>query len=174
MTNTTSPSPAETYTLRESYFIMGTRILGIEIIFLSLSLLVKFVAEAAMTSFGLSGTNWYYLFFSLLQIINTLFIISVVLRWAGLMYIIKPNELIIRIGIFNSKAVSYDLSALQAITLIQTWIGKIFNFGTIKLYNPVLKEDIYINNIHNPSRYAEIIKEYEKRTVGIIPRFKAR
>lgn len=169
-----STSMQESYVLRESYYVLGMRIVTLEVLFVLVSLVLRVVVEAIAGAVGIKINGWYFFIITGLHLVNTGILISMIMRWAGMMYIIRPKELVVRVGVFNSRSVSYDLSALQAVTLIQSFIGKVFNFGTVKLYNPILREDIYLSNVHNPAKYAEIIKDYERGGIGFIPRAKGR
>jgi hypothetical protein len=57
-------------------------------------------------------------------------------------------------------------------TISQNILQKIFNFGSIRLFNPVLKEEIYISNVPEPHKYGSIIQQYQPELTPLIKKQK--
>ena len=41
----------------------------------------------------------------------------------------------------------------------QSFIGKLFNFGTIKFFSPVLKQEYFLTNVSNPINLKNAIED---------------
>ncbi len=108
----------------------------------------------------------------LVQITNLYFLLFVILSWINEYYILNPKEVIIKTGVFTSQSVTYEFANLQSMTVNQSVWQKIFNYGTIKLFNPVLKEEIYISNIPDPVKYGNIIQQHQPEITPIIRKTK--
>ncbi|MCL4339231.1 PH domain-containing protein [Patescibacteria group bacterium] len=106
----------------------------------------------------------------LFQIYGTL---HMIFDWLGQHYEIKPGEIIFRYGIILHKEKRYTLQHIESISLNQGLIEKLMNYGTIRLYNPLLKQHIFIPAIKNPQKYIQLIEKFLPETktgtdVGII------
>ena len=88
-----------------------------------------------------------------------LLVLYIVLNWLYEFYITQPSGIIVRRGIIFSKEIQYSLGAIQSIGVQQGILGRIFNFGTVILYNPVLKSDLKLEFIHNPYGEAQFIQK---------------
>jgi uncharacterized membrane protein YdbT with pleckstrin-like domain len=108
----------------------------------------------------------------LLQIVNLYFLLTVILSWINEYYILNPKEVIIKTGVFTSQSVTYEFANLQSMTVNQSVWQKIFNFGTIRLFNPVLKEEIYLSNIPDPVKFGNIIQQHQPDITPIIRKTK--
>lgn len=105
-----------------------------------------------------------------LQTIDGLVLIAIVMHWATTTYQITPEEIIIQRGIFYMQRLVYKTARIESVNVYQTFLGKLFNYGTIKFYNPVLKEDVYLQNIPEPHVYSEVIKRTEsKEAIRFLP-----
>jgi len=58
---------------------------------------------------------------------------------------------------------AYSLKQISSTTLNQEFLGRLFNYGTIRIYSPILKQDYYLINVHKPN---EIIKTLEDEISG--------
>lgn len=47
---------------------------------------------------------------------------------------------------------------VEKITINQSFIGRIFNFGSIDIFNPLLRTSVNFINIPNPKKYANHIQ----------------
>lgn len=48
---------------------------------------------------------------------------------------------------------------MKANTFEQSFFGKIFSYGTMELYDPALKEKIYLLNVPNPRKNSELVEK---------------
>lgn len=109
----------------------------------------------------LSYNIWYFLFLVLVKIVLTLFIVA---QWLNEYYEITPTKIIYRRGIMRRKEDVYDLSRgdkaskITSIGVQQDMLGRIFNYGTLSIYDRGVYKYYYLNYIHNPLRYFEILR----------------
>lgn len=99
---------------------------------------------------------WTYIIIAIAQICFTL---QILLQWLNYYFELRPAEIAFRTGFLDRKEKIYSLTYIESITINQHMLGRILNYGTINLYNPVLKKSIYINSINNPQKYMKLIEE---------------
>jgi uncharacterized membrane protein YdbT with pleckstrin-like domain len=146
--------------IHESAFVLGMRVVILQLSVGLLSVLanvtVFYLAKALGSDAGvitvLSIGN------ILIQTLDALILIYLVLQWLRTSYIIRPDEIVVNRGIRNVKTTVYKTNNIEAVEISRPFLGKIFKYGTIKFRNPTLGEDVYITNIPDPNRYADIIK----------------
>jgi hypothetical protein len=83
----------------------------------------------------------------------------IIFEWLEEYYEIYPREVIHKKGIIFKNEQRYILKHIGSVTLLQGIWGRIFNFGTIKLYDWLLGKDTYLYLIHNPIKYHAVLKE---------------
>ncbi len=145
---------------RESIALIGLRLIITELIF---GLAVIF----STSFFSLLGTllqtpNTFALditFLLVIFMINIIVVIFIMLKWETEFAELTGDSLIKHKGIFNKTEQKYACNFVEAITLEQSILGVILDYGTIELYDPALKERIYLINIAKPKKYREIIEK---------------
>lgn len=95
-----------------------------------------------------------YIFLVILKII---LVIYVVLQWVNEYYKITPKEIIHKKGFIFKKEEKYKIYHVAEISLEQGFFGKIFNCGTIKLFDWATDKTAYLYLIHNPVRYKNVL-----------------
>lgn len=111
-------------------------------------------------------------FFIFISVFELILILFVVLKWASEEYEIRDDTIIHRKGVLTTTEENYSLRSLGNASITQSIFGKIFNYGTIKLYSPLLKQDYFINNVHNPKQILSSLEDdlSEKQSKGTIIR----
>lgn len=105
----------------------------------------------------------YGIVYILFQVVNVITIILVILDWYNRTYTLQSHDIIFRAGVFKSLRKNYQYDNIEKVTLEQGLIGKMLNFGSVVIYNPLIKEDAYIRNIPDPEYYTNIIQ-------GVVPK----
>lgn len=97
--------------------------------------------------------------FLVLIIIKTLLTVIVILQWLNEYYEITKTIIYHRKGLIFKTEEKYLLEKIALVEVKQSLLGKIFNFGTISLYDEKGNkyEELYL--IHNPLRYAKVIED---------------
>lgn len=157
----TTPPRVEKIILRRSIFFLITNLLVIEICFDAMYILMRIPAMYVPFSQSLQGklTYVYFVLFIAINLFKVIFMFFATLRWLFCTYQIKDNEIHLRTGILNQKEKVYICSHTQEVTFRQGLFGRIFNYGSVDIYDPALNEIIYLQFIPDPSKYAEIIKK---------------
>lgn len=145
--------------IRKSPVILVIRLLAAELLILTLNLILRLPALfIELEGIAFNFISLYFILVILIQLINLYLIVTIVLQWINEYYILNPKEVIVHSGIFSINETTYEFANLQSMTISQSFFERLFNYGTIKLYNPVLKQEVYLHQIPNPKKYGEIIQ----------------
>lgn len=155
--------------LRQSHIMLVTRLLVLDVLITVLYLIFR-TFTTLLHLFNISPAGFYGL--SFIDIVYFIFITFaeltlgtwIVLSWANEEWEIKEGIIFHRRGIFHMREDAYSLKQIGSTTLNQGLLGKLFNYGTIRIFSPLLKQDYYLMNIHNPR---EIVKTLENEVAGI-------
>lgn len=90
-------------------------------------------------------------------------IVSLLVKWAGTSYVIKDNEIIVQQGLFNIKQKIYPLEGHEEVEIYKSFLGKIFDYGTLSIYQPVLQKYVTLENIQDPDLFAEVIRQTKSK-----------
>lgn len=147
-------------TFRESITLITIRLIITELIF-GLAIILLSSSFSFLRTF-LERPNTFVLDMTVLLVmlvVNIIIVVFILLKWQSEYVELTDNSLIKHTGIFNKKEQKYACNFVEAITLEQSILGIIFDYGTIELYDPALKERIYLINIATPKKYREIIEK---------------
>jgi membrane protein YdbS with pleckstrin-like domain len=109
--------------------------------------------------------------FILLVVIKTVITIFVIIQWLNEYYEITTKDIVHRRGLILKKEERHLLQHIGSVSIEQGVFGRIFNFGTLKLFNWTKEKYVYLYLIHNPMKYLHIMEELlpdadkSKRTV---------
>ncbi|MEO6508975.1 MAG: PH domain-containing protein [Patescibacteria group bacterium] len=93
---------------------------------------------------------------------QTYLVIWLVLSWSNNIYFLAGKHLIKRTGIFSSKEEISHFDNIRSISITQTFLGTLFNYGDITLKTSAsggYQGDVVLTQINNPKKYEEIIKK---------------
>lgn len=148
-------------TVRQSISFLLLRLLCIDLIAASGMVLTYYVFLTA-SDITRYGTNIMYIgmpLFITLVFVKMIITIYVVLQWVNEYYKITPNEVIHKRGFFMKREEANKFEHLSSLRLEQGFLGRIFNYGTIRLTNFVTEKNVYLYLIHNPTKYKEVLDE---------------
>lgn len=95
-------------------------------------------------------------------LIITAMAIKIFAQWAGRNYYIHGHHLVERLGLVNITETTHELSQVKSVIVRQTWLGRRFNYGTIKLNfagsAPV--EEVVLRDITNPAKYKDYFDQH--------------
>lgn len=97
------------------------------------------------------------------NLLEVVFIVYLILSWANNMYLITKKHLIRKKGIFGSQEDIFHFENIRSISINQSFLGKLFNYGAITLKTSASggdQGDITLSEIENPQKYEEILKGY--------------
>ncbi len=104
----------------------------------------------------ISNSATYFLVLAGLKIMITLY---VVFQWLNEYYEITPKQVVYRRGIVWRKVDVYDFGHIRSVGIQQSLLGKIFNFGSLSIFDRGVYKYYYLNYIHNPHRYFKLLKD---------------
>lgn len=93
----------------------------------------------------------------LLTYIDSLFVI----KWITTTYTLKDKQLVKRAGILNITEKTYDLRNIRNISIYQSFIGKLFNYGDLTIMTSAsggYQDEIYLQGISNPAQYKSCLQ----------------
>jgi uncharacterized membrane protein YdbT with pleckstrin-like domain len=149
--------------LRQNIIFLIYRLFMIQMIFIGsyavfeLPLILLLDSDTATQALELQADYIGMLLLFVTSLIEMIAIIVTVLKWFNLYYEIRDEEIIERRGIISVKENTHSFRNFAAISITQGIIGRIFNFGTIRLYNPALEHSLTLNRISAPLRYKELL-----------------
>lgn len=147
-------------TIRQSISVLLLRLVLIEIFAAVVVILFYLLLITTDIRQGITDTISFFgiSLFILLVIGKISLVIFVIVHWLNEYYEITPKEIIYRTGFIFKKEERHSLSHLAKIQIDQSVLGRIFNYGTLKLYNWVLEKNVMIYLIHNPKKYHRILE----------------
>jgi len=111
--------------------------------------------------------NYAIIFSSLLKfILQSSFLIYVVLAWVKNNYYLTDARLIHCNGIIKIKEDMYDLKGIHAISVYQGILGRLFNYGDLLIEVSAsggFHKNVLIKGIVNPKKYERILNEHLER-----------
>ncbi len=143
---------------RESIVLLSIRLISVELLFgISLLLAVVLISFLGPYLKIVDLFPLYLIVLVTLFVINLVIAFSIVLKWQFEYVEITEEGIIKHTGIFHKKEQKYACNFVEIMTVDQTFWGTLFNYGTLELYDPALKEQIYLTNIASPKKYSKLI-----------------
>lgn len=149
---------------RKSHILLLGDLIILELLLIFLYLIFRFSSTFLLNIIGLSGlddvNNFFgIIYFIILSLFELILISIVALRWASEEYEVRDDTIVHRKGVLKTTEENYSLRNLGNATISQGIIGRIFNFGTIKIYSPLLKQEYFITNVHNPKQILTTLED---------------
>ncbi len=145
---------------RESVALIIIRLILTEALF-GFSILLFNILYSYINSY-LNNSDLSTLYFIVLGgafLINLMMVSSIALKWASEYTEISKEGVVRHTGILHKKEQKYACNFVEGAKLNQSFLGLLFNYGTIELYDPALKEQVYLLNIANPKKNSEKIQK---------------
>ena len=152
---------------RESVVLIIIRLILAEAVF-GFSLLLFSILYSYINSY-LNNTDLSTLYFIVLAgvfLINAWVVSFIALKWVSEYTEISKEGAVKHSGILHRKEQTYAYNFVEGATLNQSFLGLLFNYGTIELYDPALKEQVYLLNITNPKKNIEKIQKLVSKKVN--------
>ena len=81
----------------------------------------------------------------------------IALEWATCSYQIYEDEIKFCYGIFSKNEKLFSTAHMHEVIKTQSFIGRLFNFGSLEIHSPAIKETIILSNIPEPRKYEELL-----------------
>lgn len=147
--------------IRQSIAILIARLVVIDIL---LAVIVIFsyylIIESGLVLSNVGLGFWIFItLFGLTGLSKILITIYVVLLWLNEYYEITPEYIYYKRGIIFRKSEQYRIDHIRRITVEDSFLGQMFNFATITLYDIRFQKYLDLYLIHNARRYAKVLQE---------------
>lgn len=106
-----------------------------------------------------TDTLAFFIMFAVIGIIKIFTSIYVVLKWLNEYYEITPEFIVHKQGIIFKKSDHYKIELLRRVSVQDSFLGQLLNFATITLFDIRLNKYLDMYLVHNPNRYAKILKQ---------------
>lgn len=161
------------YYVRQSEFILLLRLAISQLVGAVGFMTLVFIVTQYQNTLAAVWTIGSLIFVSvtLMQAVNLLVVLFLVLSWLKSVFVIRVDRIIVRRGIFHVVDREYSTQRVESVNVSQGILGRVFGYGTVTMFNPVLKEDMVLENIPHPYIYAQVIaKRQAKEAVRFFPR----
>ncbi len=147
--------------IRESITILLAKLILVDLLssVVVVSLYLVVVKGGDLTHFASESTLIFLVVFAIMGVIKLGFSIYIVLLWLNEYYEITPETVVHKSGIIFRKTQTYRLEEIRLMDVQEGFLGELFNFGTITLYDTFLNRFMDMYLIHNPHRYAKVLKK---------------
>ncbi len=88
---------------------------------------------------------------------------AIVFRWVGNSYHITPRHLVHHQGIMNCIEKIYDLDIVRSVSIQQSWLGKIFRYGTVNIEISAsggYTDQVTLFGVTNPQQYEKMLRRH--------------
>lgn len=150
--------------LQPSVLVIVLRLLG-----------VIFLLDTAM-AFAIAGfyalnnvSQWHNAYIGVLLLAHTfkyavitVAVVKLFADWAGRTYYLAGHQLVERLGLLTATQTTYELAQVKSVAIQQGWLGRRFNYGTIKLTFASTGNQtiILLRDINEPKRYQDYINQH--------------
>ncbi len=147
--------------VRQSIFILLAKLVFADLVLALVVIGLYFIVVQCgdYTRFASESTLIFLVTFGIMGIIKIALSAYIVLMWLNEYYEITPETVVHKSGIIFKKTEKYRLEEIREMDLQEGILGEMFQFGTITLYDPFLNKSLDMYLIHNPRRYARILKK---------------
>jgi hypothetical protein len=147
--------------VRESIAILLFRLVLIDILaaLITIGLYFVLVRGEQLTNIAFSNTPIFLISFITLGILKIATNSLVILQWLYEYYEITPEYIVHKHGILFKKQEHYRLDHVRGMDVVDSFLGELFNFATITLYDIRLNKYLDMYLIHNARRYAKVLKQ---------------
>jgi len=144
--------------VRQSIIPLGFKLLGLEILFSMLSILLRNTFDATLFS-SASLSFFQPLLISTVGVAKVILMLMAVFEWAGKKYIIRKDNITFQDGILSTNSKVINSSHIETIGLKQNLFERMLNYGTIRIYSPMLSKKYFLKNVTKPKNIINNIKE---------------
>jgi len=88
---------------------------------------------------------------------------AIVFRWVGNTYHITDKHLVHHEGIINCIEKIYDMDIIRSISIQQSWLGKIFKYGTVNIEISAsggYTDQVTLGGVSNPQQYEKMLRRH--------------
>lgn len=146
--------------IRQSIAILLTKLVVLDLILAIIVIGFYFIlVQGGIITFAFATNTYLFLIvFTVIGALKVFLTVYVVLLWLNEYYEITPENIIHKKGIIHRTTETYSLDKVRVIDVQDTFLGELFNYATVTLYDIRLHKYLDLYLIHNPKRYVKILK----------------
>lgn len=149
--------------IRQSISILIARLILIDVILAGIVIGAYFLIVQG--ELLINNRSWETLIFlsifGLIGLIKLAITCYVVLLWLNEYYEITPEYIYHRKGLIFKKREQYRIDHVRRITVEDSFLGEMFNFATITLFDIRFNKYLDMYLIHNARRYAKVLQQLQ-------------
>ena len=163
-------------TIRKSHMVLIMKLLKLEVLLMLLYTSIKAFKPAfvGFESIFFESFYWYgVIFYLVLTGFELVLTTVIVLLWAFETYEVRDGFVVHSCGLFRLKEEVFSLDNVGSVSTKQGFFQRLFNYGTIGIFSPILKKEFFLDKIHNPKEAVKLLESYISNKEGsatIIPR----
>jgi uncharacterized membrane protein YdbT with pleckstrin-like domain len=143
---------------RAHFLVLFSRIFK-ELLILAV-LVVGFIAVRRLPE---EQAVWFQIALAILAIIVLLSILLDAFKWKSEEYLVTSRRVVHASGILNKRILDSSLSKINDVILEQTWFGRIFDYGTIRILTATEEVINTLNRISKPIAFKHAMLEAKAR-----------
>ena len=155
------PEKLSSLIIRRSPVVLAMQIVGFQILFFFLYFVLRLpsIIFDMTKEIGDVFNTAYTMLFVILALFQLYFTIVSIVSWMNDFYEIKSGEVMRKTGIFRRREQTFSLKNIEVIDLYQGFLGKMLEYGTIRLFSPFANTEFYFYHIPDPKKYIEVLRE---------------
>jgi membrane protein YdbS with pleckstrin-like domain len=80
-------------------------------------------------------------------------------RWKAHFYTVFPHAIVEKKGVFHKIEKSFACNRIESVSLRESFLGRMCNFGSVSLYDALLEKNIYLTNVDSPEKISDTLKK---------------
>lgn len=146
--------------IRHSIFFLLLKLFLLDVIaaFMAIAFFMFLTLPSLPSEIKLQFISYSEIYFVLLVSIKIFLTIYVVLQWLNEYYEIRPASVAHRRGIIWRKEEIFPIKQIRAVGIHQGMLGRIFQYGTLTLYDWWMEKYATMYLIHNPIKYLHVLE----------------
>lgn len=147
--------------IRQSITILLGKLTLTDFIFAAIIIGLYWVLVLGESFLGLnfSSSTLFLILFAAVGILKVIFSTFIILQWLNEYYEITPEYIYHKKGIIFRKVEEYRVDHIRRMEIQNSFLGELFNFATITLFDIRFNKYLDLYLIHNPERYMKVLKE---------------
>ena len=151
-------SLGQTYSIRRSIYSVFIRVLVLEFVIAVLFIIVQVISFSIGRAIGNPTTDLSVSLavLGLLQVANTVYLIFLIAQWMNDQYIITPDEVIIKKGIYSKGEHAIQFDTIKSADIQQNIFSRQLGYGTIILRSIIGSNPIFLEDVPEPQKYIHL------------------
>lgn len=161
--NDTVQVDSQTFAVRKSFFAFLSQLIALGISILILYIAVIFFLNKINNYITMSIAPFITIFTISLLVLAIFIALVSLARWRNRYYVIRPRQFIVHDGLIQRKEKIFELDQVESISVTQSIVGRMLDYGTLSIFSPVFPQKIRIEDIPDPVKYQKILLTPEPR-----------